>query len=94
MKEFYSHIEQILVNGVLSGYGHNSELKSLVFRCLDDVILDNEKIKIGNRIGSGATSEVYKGSYLFCPVAVKKVKIQGYTDRQLVAEPYSVSDFQ
>jgi hypothetical protein len=84
VREFYARIEQILVSGFLSGYGHNCELKSLVYSCLDDVILDCDKIKINGRIGVGSSSEVYKGSYLYCTMAIKKYNIQGYTDKQLV----------
>lgn len=84
VKEFYARIEQVIVSGVLSGYGHNSELKCLVYSCLDDVILDCDKIKINGRIGVGSTSEVYVGSYLYSHMAVKKYNIQGYTDKQLV----------
>lgn len=84
MKEFYARIEQILVNSALSDYGRNNELKSLIYKCLDDIIIDHEKVKIEERIGRGATSEVFSGNYLFSPVAVKRLKIEDYSEKQLV----------
>lgn len=94
VKEFYARIEQILVNSALSDYGKSSDLKSLIYKCLDDIIIDYEKLKIQEKIGKGSSSEVFLGSYLFSPIAVKRLKIDDYSEKQLVASRDLVPDFQ
>ena len=51
---------------------------------MDDIIVDYDKIKFGEKIGIGSSSEVFAGTYLYSPVALKKINVEGYTEKQLV----------
>lgn len=94
VKEFYGRIEQILINSALSDYGRSTDLKALIYKCLDDIIIDHEQVKIEERIGRGSSSEVFAGHYLFSPIAVKRLKIDDYSEKQLVGLRDAVPDLQ
>ena len=72
------------MNSKFSDQGRRSELKSLIYKCLDEIIIDPDEIEIEVNIGRGSSSEVYSGLYLYSPVAIKKLRLEGYTERQLV----------
>ena len=83
MKEFYGRVEQILVSR-FSDHGRNQNLKSLVYKCLDDVIIDPASIELGPSLGRGSSSEVLYGQYKYVAVAVKKIFLEGFNEKQLV----------
>jgi len=85
VREFYSRVEYILVNSKFSDMGKSNELKYLIYKCLDDIIVNSEDVELEVQLGKGANSTVYQGSYLYCPVAVKKICLEGYTEKQLVS---------
>lgn len=85
VREFYAKVEHILLNSKFSDLGKSHELKSLIYRCLDDIIVSTDDVELDSSIvGRGANSEVYLGTYLYCPVAVKKIRMEGYSEKQLV----------
>lgn len=84
VKEFYSRVEQILVSNKFTDHGRSSELKSLVYKCLDEIIIDPNDVEFESSIGRGSSSEVFAGNYLYCPVAIKKIAVDEYTEKQLV----------
>lgn len=59
-------------------------IKRLVAGELKDMIVSFGDLELGKSIGKGATSEVHMGSYKFCPVAVKKVKLGNLSIKQLI----------
>lgn len=84
VRDFYSRVEQIILISKFSDQGRRSELKSLIYKCLEEIIIDPELIEIETNIGRGSSSEVYSGTYMYSPVAIKKLRIDDYTERQLV----------
>lgn len=84
VKDFYAKVEQILISSKFTDGGRNHELKSLIYKCLDEIIVNHDDIELEASIGNGSSSEVYSGSYLYCPVAVKKISVEGYSEKQLV----------
>lgn len=82
------------MNSALSDYGRSSDLKSLIYKCLDDIIIDHEKVKLEEKIGRGSSSEVFSGTYLYSPVAVKKLKIDDFSEKQLVDSADLVPNLQ
>lgn len=83
VKDFYARVEQILVSR-FSDHGRNQNLKSLVYKCLDDVIIDPASIELGPSLGRGSSSEVCYGQYKYVSVAVKKIFLEGFNEKQLV----------
>lgn len=57
-------------------------VKRTVMSDLDDLFVPFSDIDINRMIGKGATSSVYIGSYRFCSVAIKKIKLNTLTVKQ------------
>jgi hypothetical protein len=80
----HTRVDQILASCKLLENGKGSELRSLIPKCLNDLIVNPEQVEVEANIGRGSSSEVFSGSYLYCPVAVKKIHLEGYSEKQLV----------
>lgn len=57
--------------------------KKIISTNLDDLFVPYSDIDLGRVIGKGATSEVYVGSYNFCSVAIKKMRLSSLTPKQI-----------
>lgn len=58
-------------------------VKRTVITELDDLFVPMSDIEVNRVIGTGATSSVHIGNYRFCSVAIKKIKLNTLTPKQI-----------
>lgn len=60
------------------------QIKTAVYRDLNDLIAEMDDLVLGMKIGSGASSEVFYGNYKYCPCAIKKINLDLMNPKQIV----------
>ena len=85
-KKFFQDIEVFLKGQEMASEMDLSSLRTIIYRDLDDLIASEEDIDFGKRIGKGASSQVYYGSYKFCPCAIKRINMDIMNAKQIVSD--------
>lgn len=90
-KQFCNELDKILIrqSSAKSPVSTDSKhidwdsIKRAVITELDEMFVPMSDIDMTRVIGKGATSSVYIGSYRFCSVAIKKIKLNSLTPKQI-----------
>lgn len=87
---FYEKLETFLKEKGILQKMDMEQIKTIIYRDLDDLIAKIEDLNIGKKIGVGASSEVFYGNFKYCPCAIKKIKLELMNPKQIVKNNFLI----